>query len=284
MKQRLLSTLLLVLLSGCQTAGNSGLASLESAKPLRVCAGENELPYSNREREGFENAIAEELGEAIKRPVEYVWWQDARFVVRNYLNAGKCDVIIGADPGDPRLATTEPYYRSGYVFVTRQGMEVQDWDDPALQQAERIAFVPHSPAEVMLRKIGRYEDMFFYMNELVDFESRRNKYVRWDPARLVGDVASGKAQVAAMWGPSAARYIKQSRQPLEMHLVPDRQSDRKGEAVPHHYSVALGVRKDDEALRRALDKALAQKRKEIEAILKREGMPLLPPRTQTASH
>lgn len=158
-----LGILLLALLSGCQTTGNSGRAALDqkSAEPLRVCAGENELPYSNRDREGFENAIAEVLGKALNRPVEYVWWQDARFVVRDYLNAGKCDVIIGADPEDPRLATTEPYYRSGYVFVTRKGTEVKDWDDPQLRQAERIAFVPHSPAEVMLRKIGRYEEMFF---------------------------------------------------------------------------------------------------------------------------
>lgn len=121
------------------------------------------------------------------------------------------------------------------------------------------------------------------MNELVDFESRRNKYIRWEPARLVGDVVSGKAQVAAMWGPEAARYVKQSRQLLEMHLIPDRQSDRQGKPVPHHYSVALGVRKDDESLREALQTALVRKREEIGVILRREGMPLLPLRVRTAA-
>ncbi len=241
-----------------------------------MCAGENELPYSNRAGEGFENAIARELGKALGRPVEFVWWQDARFVVRNYLNAGKCDVMIGVDQGNPLVETTTPYYRSGYVFVTRRDVKVRDWDDPLLQQAERIAFVPHSPAEIMLRKIGRYTDMFFYMNELVDFKSRRNKYVRWEPARLVGDVLSGKAEVAVLWAPEAARYVRDAGGRLRMTLIPDHQTDRRGEPVPHHFSVSLGVRKGDQVLRQKLEDALTRRRDAIVAILRDEGIPLLP--------
>ncbi len=262
------------LLLGCQSQ-QAGTMALDGP-PLRVCAGENELPYSDREGRGFENAIARELGEALGRPVRFVWWQDARFVVRNYLNAGKCDLMIGVDPGHPELTTSRPYYRSGYVFVTRKGVEVSDWDDPLLQRAGHIAFVPHSPAEVMLRKIGRYADMFFYMNELVDFKSRRNKYVRWEPQRLVGDVLSGKAEVAILWAPEAARYVRDAGGRLTMRLIPDHQTDRRGDPVPQRYSVALGVRKGDEALRRDLERALAARRGAILDILKAEGIPLLP--------
>ncbi|BCX89251.1 mxaJ protein [Methylomarinovum tepidoasis] len=269
-------------LLGCQGQPAREAAALPGP-PLRVCAGENELPYSNRAGEGFENAIARELGQALRRRVEFVWWRDARFVVRNYLDAGKCDVIIGVDADNPLVETTTPYYRSGYVFVTRKGVTVRDWDDPLLQQAGRIAFVPYSPAEIMLRKIGRYADMFFYMNELVDFKSRRNKYVRWEPKRLIGDVLSGKAEVGVLWAPEAARYVRDADGRLQMQLIPDHQTDRRGDPVPQHYSVALGVRKGDGSLRQALQRALEKQRYAIRAILEAEGIPLLPLDEKTAS-
>lgn len=275
------SLLSLMLVAGCQSHPQTATVAFQGP-PLKVCAGENEMPYSNRQGEGFENAIARELGKALGRPVEFVWWRDARFVVRDYLNAGKCDVMIGVDADNPLVDTTTPYYRSGYVFVTRKGVEVTDWDDPLLQRAERIAFVPHGPAEVMLRKIGRYEDMFFYLNELVDFKSRRNQYVRWEPKRLVSDVLSGKAEVAVLWAPEAARYVRDAGGRLTMHLIPDHQTDRRGDPVPHHYSVSLGVRKGDQGLLKDLERALAQRRDAILSILQAEGIPLLPLPTREA--
>ncbi len=274
--------LLLATLTGCQSNPVTESVALQGS-PLKVCAGENELPYSNRAGEGFENAIARELGQALGRKVTFVWWQDARFVIKNQLNVGKCDVMIGVDADNPLVDTTRPYYRSGYVFVTHKGVAVEGWDDPLLQQADHIAFVPHSPSEIMLRKIGRYSDMFFYMNELVDFKSRRNKYVRWQPKRLVEDVLSGKAQVAVLWAPEAARYVRNANGKLEMRLIPDRQTDRRGKPVPHRYSIALGVRKGDQVLLRQLEKALAKRHRQIEAILEAEGIPLLPLNGATAS-
>ena len=38
---------------------------------LRVCADPNNLPYSNREQQGFENKIAEQLGDYFGLDVEY---------------------------------------------------------------------------------------------------------------------------------------------------------------------------------------------------------------------
>jgi len=274
--------LLLATLTGCQSNPVAEAVALQGS-PLKVCAGENELPYSNRAGEGFENAIAKELGQALGRQVVFVWWQDARFVIKNQLNTGKCDVVIGVDADNPLVDTTRPYYRSGYAFVTRKGVVVKDWDDPLLQRADHIAFVPHSPSEIMLRKIGRYSDMFFYMNELVDFKSRRNKYVRWQPKRLVEDVLSGKAQVAVLWAPEAARYVRDANDKLEMRLIPDHQTDRRGNPVPHRYSISLGVRKGDQVLMRQLEKALAKRHGQIEAILEAEGIPLLPLNEATAS-
>lgn len=90
------------------------------SKPLKVCAAENEMPYSNEAGEGFENKLAELVGKALDRKVEYVTWTDPRYYLRDTLDKGLCEVAIGIDSGDPRVLTTQPYYRSGYVFISRK--------------------------------------------------------------------------------------------------------------------------------------------------------------------
>lgn len=245
--------------------------------PLKVCSAADELPYSNDKLEGFENRIAAAIGEELRRPIEFVWWKDPRYYVRDLLEAGVCDLTIGIDTGDPRVLSSRPYYRSGYVFIYRKdkGISISDWNSPFLKTAT-IAVVPGTPAETMLKQIDRYHDLFNYQMSLVDYKSRRNQYVKFDPARLVQEVASGKADVAVLWGPSAARYVRQSPIPLEMVVIPDRATRTDGEPVPHHYDTSLGVRKEDQGLLDQLNDALARRKGDIEAILKTEGIPLLP--------
>ncbi|HSQ29065.1 MAG TPA: hypothetical protein VLN49_04405, partial [Gemmatimonadaceae bacterium] len=55
---------------------------------LRVCADPNNLPFSNRAGEGFENKIARVIGAELSLPVAYTWWAQRRGFVRNTLNAG----------------------------------------------------------------------------------------------------------------------------------------------------------------------------------------------------
>jgi mxaJ protein len=256
-----------------------------AAEPLRVCAAENELPYSDKDGKGFENKLAELIGKELGRPVEYVWWKDPRYFIRDQLDRGLCDVVIGVDTDDPRLSTSKPYYRSGYVFVYRKekGVKVADWDSAFLKKAERIAFMPDTPAETMLKKVGRYYDQFNYLQSLVGFKARRNQYVRYDPEKLVREVESGSADLAVLWGPQAARYVKNAGRPLEMRMIPDHQTRSDGEKVPHHYSTSVGVRKGEEALLADIDRVLKKREKEIRSLLKAEGIPLLPvDETETA--
>ncbi|MCI0655047.1 MAG: methanol oxidation system protein MoxJ [Methylococcaceae bacterium] len=264
---------LLSLLAGMLPAA----ASANSATAIKVCAAKNELPYSNLKKEGFENRIAELIAGALNRRLEYVWWEDPRYYIRDYLDKGLCELVIGLDTGDPRVLTTEAYYRSAYVFVTRksEGLDIGDWGDPRVRQLERIAFVPNTPVEVMVRTIGRYSEMFNYMHSLVNFKSPRNQYVRYDPARLVNEVASGNAELAALWGPSAARYVLGSGTALNMTVIPDNNTRADGQPVPHHYSTSLGVRKDDRQLMTDLNKALTALKPKIQAILRQEGVPLV---------
>jgi mxaJ protein len=101
------------------TALAAGLASVWSSTALKICLAEDEMPYANRKGEGFENKLAALVGKALNWPVEPVYWPDPRYYVRDYLEKGLCDVTLGVDEGDPRLATTQPYYRSGYAFISR---------------------------------------------------------------------------------------------------------------------------------------------------------------------
>jgi len=124
-------------------------SNAEDKKPLKVCAAEDEMPYSNKAGEGFENKLAVLGGKVLDRPVQYVRWTDPRYYVRDLLEKGQCDVSIGMDQGDPRVLTTKPYYRSGYAFVVKEDskLELENWDSKALREVERIAFEPGTPPE-----------------------------------------------------------------------------------------------------------------------------------------
>ena len=106
---------------GLSRGSLGGAADAADTGPvLRVCADPNNLPFSNDRREGFENALAALVAGDLGRRLEYTWWPQRRGFTRTTLRAGVCDVIAGV-PQDSELAlTTEPYYASSYVFVTRR--------------------------------------------------------------------------------------------------------------------------------------------------------------------
>lgn len=255
-----------------------GFASAQAEEAtLKVCTAENEMPYANKAGEGFENKLAQYVAEQMGRKLEAVTWTDPRYFVRDFVDKGLCDVVMGVDHGDPRLLTTVPYYRSGYVFISREQdhLDLSNWDSAALKTAKRIAFAPGTPAETMLRAIGRYNDMFSYQQELVGFKSKRNQYVKYDNDKLVNEVATGKAEIAVLWGPAAARYVKASSTPLTMTVIPDNNKRADGEKVGFHYSTSIGVRKGEVALLEQLNKIVRDKQDEIGELLEAEGIPLL---------
>src|SRR6185437_16735276 len=106
-----------------------------AAGTLRVCADPNNLPFSNRAQQGFENRIADLIGHELGEPVTYDWWAQRRGFARNTLNADECDLVVGTVAGMEMLATTRPYYRSTYVFVTRRDrhLDIRSLDDPRLR-------------------------------------------------------------------------------------------------------------------------------------------------------
>jgi mxaJ protein len=252
-------------------------AQVSAAEPLRICAAKNELPFSASDGSGFENHIARIVADEMGREAEFVWADDPGiYLVPNYLKEDKCDVITGVDSGDPRVATTEAYYRSSYVFIypADEDVTVTDWDSPDLAKMTRFAVSPYSPVEPKLRDMNKWDDNLNYMYSLIGFKSRRNEYVRYDPEKMISEVVDGEADIAILWGPEAARYVEASDEPLTMNSVPDTRT-RRDEMLEFSYAQAMATRSDDTELRDALDKALKARRDEIQAVLEEEGFPLL---------
>lgn len=265
-----------------------GMSAMQAhAADLNICAGESEMPYSNLKKEGFENDIAEIIGKALNRKVNFVFWKDPRLVERDYLNKGKCDVMMGVDKfdhPDPRMRIstmikTDAYYKSAYVFITREDREIDisSWNDVLIKERNfRIGMMHDSPGKVMLLQLDRFDDMFDYFAEKQKYQSTRNRALRVDPQEIVNDVATKYIHAAHLWGPDAGRYVKASKVPLKMQVIKDDAVKSNGEKVPMHYEIAMGLRKDDTALLQDLNRAIKEKQSEIEAVLKREGIPLLP--------
>lgn len=250
-----------------------------AADTLRVCASSKGEPYTAADGSGFENKIAKVVAAAIGRKAAFVYTdKPAIYLVRDLLDKNLCDVVMGVDDGDPRVLTTNPYYRTGYVFVTRadRNLEISNWSDEDLLKVKTIAYQFHSPAEVMLKQTGLYEDNLIYQYSLVNFSDRRNQYKQVPGHQLVSEVAKGTADVAVAFAPDVARYVKSSSTPLVMTVIDQNGVTASGQLVPQQYDQSMAVRKDDTALRDALNAALAKARPEIEAILRDEGVPLLP--------
>src|SRR5437868_9652847 len=112
------------------------VGSCRSERILRVCADPNNLPFSNRAGEGFENRLAELIAREQHARLDYVWWAQRRGYVRNTLNAGQCDLWPGVASTLEMLATSRPYYRSSYMFVTRarDALNGLTLDDPRLRR------------------------------------------------------------------------------------------------------------------------------------------------------
>jgi mxaJ protein len=243
-----------------------------SSQLLRVCADPNNLPFSNARGEGFENALAELVAADLHRRVTYTWWAQRRGFIRNTLRAGLCDVVMGV-PSSLELAdTTAPYYRSTYVFVSRQQrhLDLRSLDDPRLRRVrigvhligDDYASVP--PAQALAAR-GIVRNVRGY--------SIYGDYGTPDPPRtLVDAVANGSIDVAIAWGPIAGYFARQERVPLSLSPVTP-QIDLP--FLPMVFDIAMGVRREDGPLKAALDEVLVRRRSEIRALLQRYGVPLI---------
>lgn len=277
-KKSVLHSLLAAALAGSAVIGS--MSSAFAAETLRICASTKEAPYSAADGSGFENRIAVKLAEAMGREPKFVFSDKfAIYIVRDLLETGECDVVLGIDAGDERLLTSAPIYRTGYVMVSRADLEFtsSNWQDLKDTKFSRFAIRFYSPAETILKYTGKWEDNAAYLYGLINFKSNRNTYNQVEASKLVSEVTDGEADLAIAFAPDVARYVKASKVPVRMTMIENPITRSDGKVMPLQFDQAIGVRKDSKALLDEIDAAIPKIRGDIDQILADEGIPLLPP-------
>jgi quinoprotein dehydrogenase-associated probable ABC transporter substrate-binding protein len=262
-----LSAALLLCLLGCG-------AGSKPPRELRVCADPNNLPFSNRRQEGFENRLAELIAAELNAKVSYTWWPQRRGFIRNTLAAHKCDLIMGIPLGAERVLTTQPYYRSSYTFVSRKDrhLNVRSLDDPVLRTL-RIGVqlvgddYANTPPVHALSRRG-------IVGNLVGFSVFGDYSQENPPARIIDAVVARDVDLAIAWGPLAGYFAKRS--PVALEVVPV-SPEIDPPALRFTFNISLGVRPDDKVLKQELEGVLRRKQAEIDRILREYRVPLLPP-------
>ena len=165
---------------------------------LRVCADMDNLPFSNQKGEGYENKIAELIANEWHSRLEYTWWPIRRGYYR-MLNGTYCDLVIESPVGVDQAGATKPYYRSGYMFLSRRGSGLETINslaDPRLKKLKIGVnlFVStdgeHSPPEMALSRYG-------VVGNLVGYSVAYDDSTR--PEDIINAVAKKDVAVALVW-------------------------------------------------------------------------------------
>jgi len=257
----------------------NALAAAQPERELRVCADPDNLPFSNRAGEGFENRIAEVVAADLGASVRYTWHPQRKGFVRQTLKAGECDLVIGVPVGYEPMLTTRPYYSSTYVFVYAKdkNLNLHTFDDASLRKL-RIGLHAfgddgaNSPAAHALAQRGMVGNVVgFTILDTNDSPS----------GRIIEAVARGEIDVAIVWGPFAGYFARQQSVPLA--LVPVA-SNAQPAPMPFVYDIAMGVRHGDVAFKDEIESVLARRRGEIRKVLDDFRVPLVPSDGTLALH
>jgi len=250
---------------------------------FKVCADPLNPPYSTKNKDGFENKIAELFAKELGQTVEYTWMPQRIGFVRNTLNAPlkdsdvdsndyKCDVIMGVPAGYELTLTTSPYYQSTYVLLIAKG---RGWDDITdasqlvdlplkRQEALKIAMFDRGPGTTWMQKNGLLDVGIPYQSMSGDSENNV-------AMQIEKDLKAKKIDMVILWGPMAAYVAAQSPKNsyamIPMKSTPDMKFD---------FAMAMGVRNGDKARKETLNKLIADKADAIQTIMTGYHIPLLP--------
>ncbi|MGO9235972.1 MAG: substrate-binding domain-containing protein [Methylocella sp.] len=245
--------------------GEEGSIELVDPKVLRVCADPRDLPFSNEAGEGFENKIAELLAQKLGKTLAYEFYPGSTGFVRNTLNAHRCDVIMGMPQGDDIVQGTNPYYRTTYSLVSRQGSGLENVDsleDPLLQN-KRIGIVAGTPPATNLAVNG-------LLGNIKSYPLVVDTRVDAPTSTMMDDLEGDRIDVAILWGPIAGYLAKNAKIPVKVTpLVKETSGQRM------IYRIGMGVRHSDQEWKRLLNKLIAENQAEITHILTTYGVPLL---------
>jgi len=251
-------TILAVLIGrdvACAQIKETGDLSIELVDPkvLRVCADPHNLPFSNEKGEGFENKLAELFAEKLNKKLDYMYFPQATGFVRMTLGAHRCDVIMGFPQGDDLVQGTNPYYRTAYALVAKQGSGLEDvatLEDERLK-GKHIGIVAGTPPATNMAVNG-------LMTNAKPYQLMVDTRIDSSAEAMIGDLTSGKIDAGILWGPMAGFYAK------------------KGKTGPRlAFRIGMGVRGADQNWKRVLNRLIQENQPAINKILLDYGVPLL---------
>lgn len=251
-------------LIACVGAARAQTPDIVDRSALKICADPNNLPFSDEKKQGFENKIADAMGTALGRKVEYTWFPQVIGFVRNTLQAHRCDLVIGTVAGDDVMQTTNPYYFTTYVMLYRsdKGRVLSGLDDPQLANL-RLGVVSATPPSDLLVRHGLMAHAKPYA---LTVDTRAESPTH----QMVQDIIDGTIDVGFLWGPIAGYFRKHEGLPLS--VVPLKEEPG---AARMKYHIAMGVRGNEPEWRRNINAAILKEQPEITAILRDYGVPLL---------
>jgi mxaJ protein len=248
------------------------MGAAPSQGEFAICVEPDNLPFADRRGAGFEPAIAGVLAEVLGAELKIVpVARTGRGYVRSTLGRARCDAIMGVPVGSEGLMTTDPYYQSGWMFVTlsQRALHVRGFDDPVLSEL-RIG-VPSvgqgydTPPLAALARRGITSKLHLYGVTGLGGATP-------GPARMIDGLETGEIDIAIMWGPVAGYFSPGASKPIAIEPTPTR--DRE---ISLTTPIAIGVRRSNTELRDLLNKALVERRKEISSILEAYHVPLTGP-------
>jgi quinoprotein dehydrogenase-associated probable ABC transporter substrate-binding protein len=253
--------------------GTIALAEMNAApRVLRVCADPDNLPFSNRRGEGFENKIAQLVAGELHASLRYTWMPQRRGFIRRTLKARTCDLVMGVPSKYDLVLPTKPYYRSSYVFVypASRPAPLRSFDDPLLRDL-RIGLHEagedgdnQPPAHALARR--------GVVRNIVGFPMWGPETMESPQGKVIAAVGDGDLDVAIVWGPFAGFFARRQKVPLAVVPVePGAGSPR----IPFVYDIAMGVRPGEDAFRNELEGVIDRRRRDIQEILQQFGVPLI---------
>ncbi|HEX3835913.1 MAG TPA: quinoprotein dehydrogenase-associated putative ABC transporter substrate-binding protein [Steroidobacteraceae bacterium] len=253
---------LIALLCGCSLAAHAALV---------VCADPNNMPFSNRHEDGFENQLAQLLGRDLHMPIKYEWWAQRRGFARQTLTQSRCDIWPGVAAGIQSMATSIPYYRSTYVFVSLASnpLDHLSLDDPRLRNmligvqlvGDDGMNTPPASALAARGMTGNVRGFTLY-----------GDYRRPNPPTAILDaVVNRSVKLALVWGPLAGYYARHCATPLRLEPI----ASEAASAAPMSFAIAVGVRRNEPQLRARINDLLQRDRTQIQHLLHQYGVPLV---------
>lgn len=247
-----------------QAPGLGPQAELVDPHVFRACVDPRNMPFSDKNGDGFEDKLAELLASKLHEPVSFTYFPQVIGFYRNTIDVDRCDVVMGVAQGYELVQTTNPYYRTTYalIFKPHAGLDgVDSLEDPRLKD-KRIGVVAGTPPASLMVRDGLMAKAKPYPLTVDTRFSAPTK-------DMVDDLVAGRIDAGVLWGPIAGYYAKNA--PVPLTVVPL----LKEHGVPMDFAISLGVRRSDQDWKRKLNQLIADNQPEINKLLASFGVPLL---------